>query len=863
MIDALFDWFGREGWIVINWWLLATVAGATVLPLVWRLLGGLPDRGYTLARPLGILLTAYTFWLLAVLGFVQNTAGNMILAWVIVLAVSVTVYVRADAAGNRFNLREWWRENRTVVIVGEVLFAVLLVSWAIFRAHQPELSTTEKPMDLAFMSAAQNTLNFPPNDPWFAGFSISYYYFGYVIAAMFSTLAGVSTTIGYSMHLALLFALAGTAIFGIVYNLVRSRYTWRATVTEADSAEISPRGRTPAVFTGLLAAGFLLILGSYQTPLVEIPYFSGTASDAYLEFWDVNQRRDPVAVSADGPAEWGYWWWFRSARAISDRNINDGHSEVIAEFPMFSFVLGDSHPHVMALPFVLLAMGLALNVLLSRQRPDRTRVLFYGLCIGALVFLNTWDAPVYIMVLVGADALRRLRRSGQFSVDDWTEMITLGLSLLVILFVAYLPFLIGFRSQLGGVLPNLINPTGFQQIFLLFGPFLLILPVYLAVEVWRSRQARRMNWGLAGQSALGILLIMLVLLAAFTLLGLISDSVRQTALGYIDANGGIGDVLGEGLARRLDPRALLTPVITVFVLLLIIGRLFPKPTAATSQPGRATGYPPANGFALMLIGVAFTLILIPEFVYLRDNFGSRMNTVFKFYYQAWVVLSVACAYGIYTVLADRDLPKLAVPMRGAFAVTLIGIIGAGLLFPVFAVRERAWIESGLRAAENPVLSMNGGPRFSTLDDYQAAMCLAELVGDEPVVVAEADPTANPSRVNYNPRHGRVGSLTGLPIVLGWPGHQSQWRGVAAGPEIDRRAADMRALYNDLRLDAVLPILDRYGIDYIFYGATERDNHGVAGEEKFRQAFPVVEVCTSGQTRIYAVPATGIDEIATR
>ncbi|MDL1901790.1 hypothetical protein FBR02_13580, partial [Anaerolineae bacterium CFX9] len=60
----LFDWIAREGWIVLSWWALVTAAGAAALPLCLRVLGGLPDRGYPLARATGVLLVAFVFWLM-------------------------------------------------------------------------------------------------------------------------------------------------------------------------------------------------------------------------------------------------------------------------------------------------------------------------------------------------------------------------------------------------------------------------------------------------------------------------------------------------------------------------------------------------------------------------------------------------------------------------------------------------------------------------------------------------------------------------------------------------------------------------------------------------------------------------------
>ena len=251
----ILDWLGREGWLLVNWWLVVTIAGLSVMPLLVRMLHGLPDRGYTLARPAGMLLIAFVFWLLAVLGFINNTVGSIILAWLIVLAISVAVYFYMDAP---FNWREWWQDNRWAIIAFEILFLVLFVGWAVYRAHQHEIQTTEKPMDLAFMSSIQRGLDFPPDDPWLAGYAISYYYFGYVMAAMMAMVNNVHSTIGYNLHIALMFALVGTAAFGIVYNLVRSRAFGRRRSNEAQKR--SPSQSTAITF-GLLATVMMVLNG--------------------------------------------------------------------------------------------------------------------------------------------------------------------------------------------------------------------------------------------------------------------------------------------------------------------------------------------------------------------------------------------------------------------------------------------------------------------------------------------------------------------------------------------------------------------------------------------------------------------------
>ena len=877
----VFDWLAREGWIVFNWWALATLAGVAVLPLLLRLLGGLPDRGYTLARPAGILLTGFTFWLLASLGFINNSTGSIILSWFIVLAVSGFVYFRVSSA---FDFKAWWQENSTVVIVGEILFILLLVGWAIVKAHRNDIAATEKPMDLAFMSAIQRSETFPPNDPWLSDYTISYYYFGYLMASMFSIASGVWTTIGYNMHVAMLFALTGLGAFGVTYNLVRSR-SFRIEAGVRTILEKGPTQVTASV-VGVLAAVFVVLLGNFQVPFVELPYQTSSVDESYLQFWDLQDRLEPlrqvtVPVEDDDPNTpefqevdrsgaidaWSGWWWFRSARAIRDHNLiqaenlenpeefTDGntHIEVIAEFPQFSFLLADSHPHMMALPYVLLAIGLALNVVLINQKPDLVRILLYGVCVGALVFLNTWDAPIYIMLIVGADALRRLRvNNGKLMIDDWLRLFGLGASLVAVMIIAYFPFLVGFRSQLGGILPNLVHPTQTQHLFLVLGPFFLLLPIFLITEIRRAGHDRRMNWRLAWQSAGVIFGILLIALIVFGGTAWLNPSIRYTVAGQIDASGGLSEILPEIIERRLT--AILTPVILLAGIMVVIGVLFPKitPTIRGKRVDSTTLnlYPVATGFALLMIGAGLSLVLIPEFVYLRDNFGWRMNTIFKFYYQTWILLSVASAYGVYSVLSRITVEQASPVLRYAHAILLIITLFLGLMFPAFGIYTRMFAEGGTARTVDGGLTLDGLTTAVNVSqsDLEVLQCFQQLELTDDIVFVEA--VGN----SYDREGaGRTSAITGIPTVIGWRGHQSQWRGTSYGTLVASRPADIERLYTDLRFDVVEEFINRYEIDYIMYGSSERSKYGDIGEEKFLDN--LIVVCESetsfSVSRIYS------------
>lgn len=843
----MFDWLLREGGLVLSWWALVTLAGVAVYPLVARLLGGLPDRGYTLARAAGLLVVGFVFWLLASLGFVRNTTGSMLLAWLIVLVGGLVLYFRA---GERPDWRAWWRENRALVITGEVLFLALFFGWALYRAHIPNLTGTEKPMEMMMMSSVMRSETFPPNDGWLSGYAISYYYFGYVISAMLSMLSGINSSTGFNLTISLLFALTGLTTFGVVANLVRSRFV---------NVERRAAPRLP-IFIGLLGALFVVLLGNFQLPLVELPYQMRTASSEYLNFWGQDARLDPKPLPLEGETvglnQWDHWWWFRASRIVTDYDLNGQPIGIqpIDEFPQFSFLLADNHPHVLALPFAMLALGLALNLLLTRRDPTRAEVFFYGLCLGGLVFLNTWDGPIYMVVLVGTDALRRLVRngSGRLIGRDWWGLLRLGLALAALTLVLYFPFLISFRSQAGGILPNLLYPTLFRQYFLMFGPFVLILGAFLLVEAWRARG--RMNWALGLQVAGGLLLGLLLMALVLVVVGGLLTEQRLPVVDYVERSGGWGVVLPLVLGKRLSH--IVTTLVLLAGVVLVVGRLFPRaPRLAEvddlpTEARQVVTYPPATGFALLLVGAGVVLTLVPEFVYLRDNFGVRINTIFKFYYQAWLLFSVAGAYAVYSMLADARLP-LPAPLLRAGLTAMIGVIVLlGLLYPVLGIHNRALLETGRAVASDPApLTLDGGSTLIFANDYEAITCLGEMVSGSDVVVAEA--IGGP----YDSGYGRVAALTGLPIVLGWENHEGQWRGPTYGAVVGTRPQDIEQLYTDLRWDVVRPVIERYGIDYIFYGISERNKYGAQGEQKFEENLEVV--CERGGSRFYRVTPRAI------
>ena len=832
---------------VITWWLIVQVFGAAALPLAFRLFRHLPDRGYALAKPLGLLLITYLFWLLSMLGFLRNTAGSIVFCLVAVAITSAYLYFQQRNEGP--SLPSFLRTHWKVVLVTELLFLIGFAVWAMYRAYNPDISATEKPMEFAFLNGILRSERFPPLDPWLSGFAISYYYFGYVMMAVLTRLTAVPSSVAFNLGIALLFAWTLTGAFSAVYNLA-------AAFQRREHPEQVPTPAPGAAMGfGLLAAWVTTVAGNLEG-FFEALHSRGLLPESFWHWLDVKNLAGATVTGQWYPTD--NWWWWRASRVIHDRDFLGNSVEVIDEFPFFSFLLSDMHPHVLALPFVLLAVGLALNLMLGAvtaqassgaraSRPPASRWLehlfgeawwvfiAYALCIGAIGFLNTWDLPIYFVVMLGAYAIRRRASSP----ESWlTDTVVLGLLMGVLCLILYLPFYVSFQSQAGGILPNLLFSTRWQQFVLMFGLQLFMLIGLLSVrwaEVWRcvgrdrgvpaqfrlARDTVALWWGLF-IGAFGVMLLFLVPLfitrhgRAFLEGVRANEAVRQV----------VGDLPWHELLLRLLAFRLASPwtafamalLLAVVVMLLLKGS--GQPQADRPDPCLAQS---STTFALWLALIGLALAFSVEFVYLRDTFGTRMNTVFKFYYQAWVLLSLSGVYGLFYIFSARYRPTGQRILRVLWVAGIVVLFAISAVYPLLASYSKA---DGFRGP--PALDGVAYMAVHRPDDYDAIRWLNENVVGAPVILE----ATGGSYTEY----ARVSSQTGLPTLLGWGGHELQWRGNY--DEAGRREPDIEALYGNFDPNLTLTLLDKYGIKYVYVGYLERQKYPPAALAKFDQLLDV-------------------------
>ena len=232
----------------LTWLLAIEVITLAAAPFAFVAFSRLPDRGLSLAKPFGLLLLGYPLWLLGSLHILPHSAAG-ILALIAVMAVAALFLTRWRALEIRQHLRQHWR----VIVLTEAVFLVFFVGWVIYRSYDPDITSTEKPMDFAFLNANMAATYFPPEDPWLRGLPISYYYMGYMLWGALAKLTGVASGAAYSLALALVAGMAGAAAFGLSYNLLRLARVAvpRAMVAALSAPALLPPCREPRQWTGV------------------------------------------------------------------------------------------------------------------------------------------------------------------------------------------------------------------------------------------------------------------------------------------------------------------------------------------------------------------------------------------------------------------------------------------------------------------------------------------------------------------------------------------------------------------------------------------------------------------------------------
>ena len=644
--------------IVISWWLAVEVLGIVGLPLTATVFAHLPGRGWVLSKPLSLLALGWLIWFpLALISALPYSTGWILGAFLVFAAGNAALLRRGDL---RAALRDVLLRERVYVLAGEVLFAGAFALMAWIRSFTSAVVDTEKFMDVAFISSLWRTPHLPAPDPWLSGYPINYYYFGHFLIATIARVLGTQPGTAFNVGIALVFALTAVAIFGVASAIVAVA---RRRAAGSDGALVR------AVPFGVASALFVLVLGNLN--------------GAQVWWQNATQMVHQQPALLSNP--WAWWlnrdlwlrydWW--SPSRVVPGTIN--------EFPAFSFILADLHAHVLALPFAALAVGLAFNVLLARGEGLRAfgrgaagalALIVTAVAIGGLYAINGWDLPTYLGLALLALALQQwLAHGRRFSFLLALDLISAAVLLVALCFLAYLPFYRGFVSPSQGIAPvTADNRTQIGYELAIFGlPLFIVLSLVLlrlarwtgeALEAHVAGELAAGNagpgqlWGaLDGVARTAGTCLVVAAFALFALWTLARPSITGWTLFWCILTVAACAALA---LRRLAASHTPTSAATVTHVTVAGGDSADDPDAGAAVAGRA------ELWVFCLVGTAAALVAAAEVVFLRDIFESRMNTVFKLYYQAWLLLGIAAGPALAWLLPAaraRLVALLALPRR--------------------------------------------------------------------------------------------------------------------------------------------------------------------------------------------------------
>jgi YYY domain-containing protein len=614
---------------------------------------------------------------------------------------------------------------------------------------------------------------------WFAGEPVRYYYGGHLIAALLGRLAATPPRFAYNLALAGFYAMVVTAAYDLAAAVAAAR---RGT----DAA-----GRRPASarLAGALGAFFVGVAANLHTAadvaLGVLPRGARTTVAGWVAAGTGADRAEVLRGASE-------FFYFDASRVIPG---------TINEFPLFAWLNGDLHAHMMGLPFVLLAAALAFAYYgTPAAEVRRRRLVAFGAVpavAGLQSVVDTWSFPTLFGLLFLAAAFapahpltlfpggERLRRPDAPRVE--AELLRLGGALAV--------------AVLAGVVGVALS-----------APF-----VALALGGGSSRS-----------------------------LELLAAAERSSLVGLVLVHGAFVLAFGAYLLSRVDrPGPVLLGVAAVGVAAVVVD----LPVLVLTAPLLVLGFVALRldrpvGFETVLVVGGAGLVTMVELVYLTEQAGPlRMNTVFKFYAQTWALWGVAAGAAVAgllrgaatgTAAAARDAvaadggsgdgrrragggtplgPTARRALAVGFAVLLVastsayGVLALGAHFadpPEPTLDATAFVEE--RHPEE-------APAIRWLDERPGRPTLLSAPG---TTWHSRGGTDERERGMYAWTSNPAASLTGVPTVAGWQ-HEVGYRGPDA---YYSRVRDVDAMFVGSPAEQAR-LLRAYDVRYVWVGPAER------------------------------------------
>ena len=657
-----------------------------------------------------------------------------------------------------------------IFLFEEIIFLSGLFFWSYIRAHQPDIHGLEKYMDFGFVNSIIRSEYFPPLDMWLTPLSINYYYFGHLVTAVLTKLSGIPSSITYNLMLSTIFALTFTASFSIGANLLFNLS--------------SKTQNLKLILGGLLTAFLVSLAGNLHTIYA---FFKPYVNESPVPFWQL----------AFSPQTLQNSYWYPNATRFIQNTIH--------EFPIYSFVVADLHGHFLDIPFVLLTIAVLLSLIFNFQfsifsqiknlknsnsfqiSNFKFQIILLSFLLAVMYMTNAWDGIIYFLLAVIVIIYLKFKQ-------NHNKLLNIGLLVVLVSIGSILfslPFSLSFKPFASGIgvlcAPEFLTNIG------KIGPFLFEKDHCLRSPLWQI------------MILYGFFYFWVLSFLVFLFKRINPKHEARNPKQYQNTNVKKSKHFGNSNFGHLNLFR-----ISNFDIRISLSDLF----------------------VLILILLSTLLIVIPEFIYIKDIYPGhyRANTMFKLVYQSFIMLSIASAY-----IAVRLISNIKYKIFNFYYVYLIFAILFFILvmiYPNFAINSyyNLKIYQGLDGIKYLK------PLYPT--DYEAILWINKNIKGQPVILeAQGD-----SYTDY----ARISSNTGLPTVLGWTVHEWLWRGTYDVPS--PRIPEVQSLYETESLEDAKTLIDKYKIELVFIGNLEKEKYPKLNEEKFKSLGKIIY--QNGHTIIY-------------
>lgn len=792
---------------ILLWWLLLSVTGLTFLPLTSLLFPVFHDKGYAFSKIIGVILVSYLVYVVGTLRLIPFSYWTIAAAFVVLGSISL-FYIPRTQLFKKSEVKSLWK----IFLFEELLFFAGLWLWVYVRSFNPEIFGLEKYMDFGFVNSILRSDYFPPKDMWFTPLPINYYYFGHLMTAVLTKISGISPFITYNLMLASILAFCLSQTFSIGLTL------WK-------HAGTAFKPLRTALFVGLLTACLVSFSGNLH---VLYAFFKPYDTEKPVPIWNLEfslfnteetvqtkQITDPKtglsqSVTYTPLFVFPNGYWYPNATRFIYNTIH--------EFPMYSWVVADLHGHVLDIPIVLLTIGFLLSIFLVAEQKHSLFNMQYatpiiiGFLLALMYMTNAWDSLTYLMLAGLILFYLQWERVQKEKAANTTHNPILPVTQL-------------FLSKTGTTkLKHFFLKHGYADLFTgLFTYLLIIFSSYLIFSLPFSAFFNPSQI----VSGVGVLCSPKFMFEQLKNGSSVTEGIRK-----------IGPFLFEADHCQKSPWWQLLILYGFFYFFVLSFLVFLM---------RVKKWARADVFVMLLILASTILIIIPEFLYMKDIYPAhyRANTMFKLVFQAFIMLSIASGYITVRVVSSIKYRVLSMKTSAykVFAIipyTLYAILTTSLLTLVFTYPFLA--TKSYYGELKEYQGLNGVTYLQKrhVADYEGIMWLQKHVSGQPVILeAQGDSYTDFARVSAN---------TGLPTVLGWTVHEWLWRGTYDIPS--PRISEVQTLYETTELGKTKQLLEKYRIEYIFVGDLEREKYTALQEDKFNRFGK--KVFEMGTTRIYQI-----------